>query len=223
MRFDLESNLLPTLVLLEQMVKNSVKRIVYLSSGGSVYGMSADRHNEFDQTYPINSYGVIKVAIEKYLFMFAHQYSILPLVIRLSNPYGPYHTKAFQGFVNVALRAALCGRVVQVWGDGNNRKDYIFIENAIDSILDLVDSDAWGEIVNVGSGNEYSLNEILSHIKDIVPEFRWEFSESHASDTKNFSLNISKLEKLTSKQQPTLIQSGIRQTYRWLLDHPNYL
>jgi UDP-glucose 4-epimerase len=218
-RFDVESNLLPTIDLLEQMAKYSVNRIVYISSGGAVYGISSERHKEIDETFPINSYGIVKVAIEKYLFMYAHQYGILPLVVRLSNPYGPYHAKIEQGFINVALRAALCGESVQVWGDGNNRKDYIFADDGIASILDLVEVGAWGQIVNVGSGEEYSLNEILGVIKETVPNFTWRYSGKRSFDTPNFSLDINKLNYLTNQRQPIGIRQGIQQTYRWLLDH----
>jgi UDP-glucose 4-epimerase len=62
-RFDVESNLLPTIDLLEQMAKYSLNRIIYISSGGAVYGMSSERHKEIDETFPINSYGIVKVSI----------------------------------------------------------------------------------------------------------------------------------------------------------------
>lgn len=222
-RFDVETNLLPTIDLLDQMALHGLNRIVYISSGGAVYGDSPVRHKESDEVFPINSYGAVKIAIEKYLFMYAHQYKILPLVVRLSNPYGCYHTNRKQGIVNVALRAALQGEPIQIWGDGNNRKDYILVDDGVDAILDLMSAEAWGQIVNVGSGREYSLNDILLVIRELVPGFTWQYSDARPFDTLNFSLDISKLNGLTSKRRFTEIRTGIQQTYHWLLENSESL
>jgi UDP-glucose 4-epimerase len=222
-RFDVETNLLPTIDLLDQMVLHGLKRIVYISSGGAVYGDSSTRHKESDEVFPINSYGTVKIAIEKYLFMYARQYKILPLIVRLSNPYGPYHANHRQGIINVAMRAALRGDTVQIWGDGNNRKDYIYIEDCVNAILDLVKAEAWGQIVNVGSGREYSLNDILQVIRELVPGFSWRNSEARPFDTLNFALDISKLSGLTTRHQFTELHAGIQKTHRWLLEHSESL
>lgn len=219
-RFDVETNLLTTIDLLDQMAAHGVQKIVYLSSGGAVYGDSPVRHKETDDVFPISSYGAVKVAIEKYLFMYAHQSKIKPLVIRLSNPFGPFHLNPRQGLVNVALRAAILGEPIKIWGDGNNRKDFIFVEDCVNAILDLVEADAWGKIVNVGSGREYSLNQILNVVASLVPNFSWEYSEAKAFDTLNFSLDISRLKDITGRQEFTELTTGIEKTYHWLLELP---
>ena len=195
-RYDIETNLLPTIELLEQMAQHGLSRIVFISSGGAVYGDSPKRHKEDDEVFPINSYGVVKITIEKYLFMYAHRYNILPLIVRLSNPYGAFHLNEKQGFINVALRRAINCEPVEIWGDGNNRKDYIYVEDAIGAIVDLVRVGAWNNIVNVGCGNEYSLNDILGVIKELVPGFSWQYLNSQAFDTKNFALDVGFLTEL---------------------------
>lgn len=219
-RFDVETNLLPTIDLLDQMAQHKVRRIVYISSGGVVYGPSPARRREIDEAFPINSYGAVKLAIEKYLFMYAHQHNILPLVVRLSNPYGPYHVNRAQGVINVALRAAIRGEPVQMWGDGTNKKDYIFVEDCVEAILDLVAAEAWGQIVNIGSGQEHSLLDIFRIVAEIVPGFSWHQTKARAFDTRNFSLDISKLQKLCGQRFFTDIHVGIQKTHSWLMQHP---
>jgi UDP-glucose 4-epimerase len=216
--FDINSNVLPTINLLDQMVKHKVQKIVYVSSGGAVYGNSLDRHSENSELYPINSYGVMKVTIEKYLFMYTYQHHIKPLVIRLSNPYGPYHTNQRQGFINIALRAAAARTTLEIWGDGENKKDYIFIEDSIAAIIALIKRDAWGEIVNVGSGQEYSLNEIISTISDIYPDFTWQYKSSRTFDTANFALNIDKLKSIVGALPHTILFDGLSKTNQWMLE-----
>ena len=89
-RYDVESNLLPTLDVLNCMLKYNVKNIVYISSGGAIYGNNACKHTELDNVSPISSYGVVKLAIEKYILQYTQLFGIQSLILRLSNPYGSY-------------------------------------------------------------------------------------------------------------------------------------
>ena len=127
-QFDVESNLIATLKLLGIMDKFGVKDIVYMSSGGAIYGDYLMKvHNEEDAVYPKSSYGVVKLAIEKYLLSYSELYEFNSLILRLSNPYGPYHYNNKQGIINIAIRKALAGEKVQIWGSGDGIKDYIYI------------------------------------------------------------------------------------------------
>jgi dTDP-D-glucose 4,6-dehydratase len=106
------------------------------------------------------------------------------------------------------LRAALCGEPVQVWGDGNNRIDYIFADDGIASILDLVEVGAWRQIVNVDSCEEHSLNEILEVITETVPNFILRYLGKRSFHTPNFSLDINKLNYLTNQRQLNRYSAG---------------
>lgn len=192
-RYDVESNLLPTIKLLDVMVQHGCNDIVFLSSGGAVYGIDALKHSENSIVFPISSYGVVKLAIEKYLFQYAYHFHLRPLVLRLSNPYGRYHRSIKQGIVNVALRAARRGDSFVVWGDGKATKDYIFVEDVCKVIFDLINRNVYNQIINVGSGHVYSVNEILRIIKGHYPKFEWSYDRANANDVMVSELNLDKL------------------------------
>lgn len=196
-RYDIESNLLPTLSLLDSMVRHQVKDIVFFSSGGAVYGESemGRPHKETDELYPKSSYGVVKLAIEKYMFLYKSLYGIRPLVLRLSNPYGKYHYSQRQGIINIALRAAQAGKPFTVWGDGTATKDYIFVEDVCNVVFQLIDKQIANEVINVASGELLSVNQILNQIKKIYPDFQWNYQSSNLSDVKRVELDTKKMKE----------------------------
>lgn len=215
-RFDIESNLVPTVSLLGCMLRHKVFDIVYISSGGAIYGSSASRkHCESDDVFPISSYGVVKLAIEKYLMQYAELYGLKPLVIRLSNPYGPWHYSMKQGICNVAVADALKGNVFNVWGDGNGVKDYIFVEDFVNILFSLRAASAQPCVVNVGSGECKSVNEILAMIKQIVPDFKWTYTDASLLDVSHFELDTAKLESIIGKFDFTPIDDGLKRTFDW--------
>ncbi len=152
-RFDIESNLIPTVELLNMMVEYNQKKIIYISSGGAIYGDSTAtcKHKESDEAFPRSSYGVVKLAAEKYLFQYSSLYQIQPLVLRLSNLYGPYHNSTRQGIINIALRAAADGSEFNVWGTGKACKDYLYINDFCNILFQLIDKKTVNKILNIGS------------------------------------------------------------------------
>ncbi|HEY1139206.1 MAG TPA: NAD-dependent epimerase/dehydratase family protein, partial [Lysobacter sp.] len=126
--FDVGSNLVGALNLIAEMADAGVRRIVFFSSGGTVYG-NPERIpvDEAHPLRPISSYGVVKVAIENYLSMYQRLGQLDPLILRPSNPYGPRQsTSGIQGAVAAFLGRALNGEGVQIWGDGEVVRDYIY-------------------------------------------------------------------------------------------------
>lgn len=215
-RYDVESNLLPTISLLNAMVSNKVYDIVYLSSGGAIYGNDGDRpHKETDDVFPISSYGVVKLAIEKYLMQYATLYGMRPLILRLSNPYGPWHYSMKQGVCNVALASALKGLPFSVWGDGESLKDYIFVEDFVQILFRLLEMSVCNEVINVGSGETLSVNTILSLVQKNVPTFEWTNAEASRYDVSHFALDTSKLLALIGDYDFVPMGEGMRKTLEW--------
>lgn len=216
-RYDVESNLVPTIELLNCMEKHQVKDIVYISSGGAIYGDTSDKkHKEAEDVFPISSYGVVKLAIEKYLMQYAEIFGFRPLIIRLSNPYGPYHYSKQQGVINVALDAALSCEPFTVWGNGDAKKDYIYVEDFVTILFILLEKGVCKEIINVGSGRQYSVDELLVRIMKLVPTFSWEYREASRYDVSNFQLDTEKLHKIIGEYDFVGIDDGLRKTYDWI-------
>ena len=214
-RYDVESNLLPTLDVLNNMVKYHVKNIVYLSSGGAVYGSAPTKHSENDNLSPISSYGVVKLAIEKYILQYSQLFGIQPLILRLSNPYGPYHFNRKQGVINVAVRKALLGETLQIWGDGNARKDYIYILDFVKILFTLLQAQQYCGVINIASGTTTSINEIVQEIRQTNLPIQVEYTDTKQLDVTNFELDITKLYSIIGKFSFTDIRDGILKTIEW--------
>lgn len=193
-RQDIESNLLPTIGLMEMMKKHQVSKLLYLSTGGAVYGnVTEEKVMEDYPCKPISSYGIIKLAVEHYIELYAKLYQIDYLILRLSNPFGEFHRSPKQGVINIAVRKALKGEVMTVWGDGSQAKDYIYAADIGKAIDGLIKAGVKNETINVGSGESLSLNEIIKRIQAKLPSFQVEYKEAKLTDVQRISLDTSKL------------------------------
>lgn len=210
-RYDVESNLVPTIELLNCMARHEVKDIVYISSGGAIYGdSSAGRHKESEDVFPISSYGVVKLAIEKYLMQYAELFDFRPLILRLSNPFGPFHYSTQQGVCNVAMDAALSHKPFVVWGNGSAKKDFIYVTDFVAIMFMLLKRGVHNQVVNVASGNLASVNEILNWVKQLVPSFSWSYGEASKFDVSHFELDTEKLRGFIGDYDFVGIEEGLR-------------
>lgn len=214
--YDVETNLVATLKLLGVMDRHKVRRIIYISSGGAVYGDVLQKvHNEEDAVYPKSSYGVVKLAIEKYLLSYAELYGFKTLILRLSNPFGKYHYNNRQGVINIAIRKAIAGDTFQIWGDGEGVKDYIFIEDFCRILFRLIRSDVETEVYNVGGGLSLSVNDICNAVATLAPAFSYSHTEASTLDVQSFELDITKLRKAVGPLSYHKFADALRATYEW--------
>lgn len=209
--YDIESNVLPSLYVLDMMVKYKVKDIVFISSGGAIYGKQKDfPHKETDVVSPISPYGVGKSTIEKYMMLYSSLYDIKPLILRLSNPYGFYHYSTKQGIINVALKCAKDRLTFNVFGNGNGRKDYIWIDDFVDIMFILLKKQISNTIINIASGELLSVNEVIAKIKGYYPEFNWQNMPSLSLDVQDFQLDISYLKSIIGNYTFTPFEIGLQ-------------
>lgn len=139
-------------------------KLVFFSSGGTVYGNNGGRpHREDDTRKPVSYYGLSKSIIEDLVY-FEHRRSGLDyLIVRPSNAYGPGQSPdGQQGLIAVATGKALRGEALQIWGDGKAVRDYIYVDDLADAVFRLIGSGLSCETVNVGSGKGYQVNDVLS-------------------------------------------------------------
>jgi len=217
---DIQSNLVNSVNLFKAMQQADVKRIIYFSSGGTVYGNPMQLPiSESHSTHPISSYGIIKLAIENYLFMHQKLYGLIPIVLRLSNPYGPRqgHLGA-QGVVGTFLRQIMQNQPIKIWGDGSVIRDYIYIADAVSACLAAIDSEVQG-VFNVGSGAGYSLLDIIQAIEDCTQQkAQLIFEPKRGFDVKEVVLDCSLAkEKFNWLPKYSLVQ-GVGFHYEWLLN-----
>ena len=218
--FDLKFNVIPTISLLNIMKSHDVKDIVFISSGGAVYGDKTERsegHSETDVLFPKSAYGISKLAIEKHLYLYSNLYGFKVLITRLSNPYGPYHYSQKQGVVNIALEKAMNGEKLEIWGDGNGKKDYIFIKDFCNILFRLINkADRHYDVINIGSGELLSVNEIANAIREkVVNTFEWEYRQVNNLDVNSFKLDLSKLHSVLGDFKYTSFDEGLDATYNW--------
>ncbi|MGH8475835.1 MAG: NAD-dependent epimerase/dehydratase family protein [Methylococcales bacterium] len=168
--YDVETNLVGTLRLLAAAVRCSVKKVVFISSGGTVYGIPAQIPiREEHPTEPLVSYGIAKLAIEKYLHLYWRLHGLDYCILRVANPFGErQRVDTAQGAVAVFLSKALSKQAIEIWGDGSVTRDYIYIDDLIDAFIRAMDHDGEARVFNIGSGTGRSLNQLLRAIEDLL-------------------------------------------------------
>jgi len=213
--YDVTSNLIGTIRLLNIMVRYNVMKIVFLSSGGTVYGeIVEEKASEDHPTYPISSHGIVKLSIEKYLYLYHRLHNIDYLILRVSNPYGPYHNSDKQGFINVVIRRILRGEEIVIWGDGTIVRDFIYVKDLANIIARLLEMNLYNHIINVGSGKGYSINQILEYLAEIHTGINIKYKPSRRYDVHRIILDTKKLNSLVNFHL-TDIRKGINLTYQW--------
>lgn len=212
---DVQGNLVATLDLVGAMRTVGVRRIVYFSSGGAVYGNpSASPVPESHPLHPISSYGVVKGAIENYLHLYQHLGFLDPIVLRPSNPYGPRQSAAgIQGAVAAFLGFAARGERVRIWGDGEVVRDYLFIDDLVELAVVAGLSGEVG-VFNVGSGEGHSLNTLCSMISGVIGRpLEIEYLPGRPADVRHIVLDASAARRVFGWTAGTTLRDGLSMTW----------
>ena len=220
--FDVQSNVIETLFLLEQCVVKKIKKIIFISSGGTVYGVPKSIPvSEDNQTNPICSYGICKLTIEKYLSLFKQIYNLDYTIIRPSNPFGARQNPfGIQGAIPVFLGKIFRNEPIQIWGDGNVIRDFIYVEDLANGIYNAIINKTSSQIFNIGSGFGYSLNEMLAIMKKVTNyNFSVEFKDSRNYDVPEIYLDISRAKKELDWKPTTSIEKGIIETWKFIKEN----
>jgi UDP-glucose 4-epimerase len=171
--FDLESNLVGTVRMLNSAIDNGVKRVIFVSSGGTVYGVpKTNPIPEVHPTDPICSYGIHKLAVEKYLFLHRSLDRLDSVVLRVSNLYGEYQTLDRPlGAVSHFVHRAIKGMPIEIWGDGSIRRDFVHVDDVTQALMAAMTYCGPEYLFNIGSGRSVSLNELIQMIRK---RLKWE-------------------------------------------------
>ncbi len=168
---DLETNVLGWLHLLEAARKNpTLKKVIFISSGGTVYGIPRQVPiSETAPTFPISGYGLSKLTAEKYLHLYHHLYGLDYVILRVSNAYGiGQNLHKGQGVIGIWMQKALNHQPIEIWGDGKTIRDYVYVDDVCRAIGAAIVRHSPEKIFNVGSGRGYSLREVATMIGQVV-------------------------------------------------------
>jgi len=213
---DAEINIIGTLHLVESAMRNDVKKFIFASTGGAIYGepelIPADERTE---PFPISPYGTSKYAIEKYLGYYNYVHGFDYVALRYANVYGPRqnpHGEA--GVIAIFCNRILSGTPCTVFGDGGQTRDYVYAEDvARANILSL---GAPVGSYNIGTGVETSVNELIYELKKSSgADFEVDYGQERPGEVQSISLEVSHAEKVLGWKPNVDLEDGIQKTWDW--------
>ena len=219
--FDLKSNVVDTLYLIDSCLKCNIKKIVYVSSGGTIYGNAKQIPiDEESPTEPECSYGISKLTIEKYLALYNHLYGLDYVIVRPSNPYGErQNPSGILGAISVFLGNIARDEPINIWGDGEVVRDYIYVADLVEGIYKAAFTASFYKIFNLGNGEGTSLNQLVQLIKNITNKsFSVKYTEKRIFDIPIIFLNIQRANRELNWVPKILLEDGIEKTWKSTMD-----
>jgi UDP-glucose 4-epimerase len=216
---DLQTNLIPTVRFLEVARQKGIKRVIFASSGGTIYGVPTRLPiREDDATRPVCSYGIHKLGVECYLHLYHSLYGMDYRVLRMSNPYGErQRVDSSQGAVAVFLDRALRRQVIEIWGDGSVVRDYVHVKDVARAFLLAAKHTGPYKIFNIGSGHGVALNDLLTAIESLLGRnVERCYLPSRSFDVPVNVLDISRAADYLGWQPELTLEAGLAETMRWL-------
>lgn len=222
---DILVNLPEAVRLFEQAALLPLRKFVWISSGGTVYGQAQVLPlSEDHPTNPISPYGITKLAIEKYAQMYFH-FSKLPVVcVRPANAFGPgQRVYAGQGFVGTAIASLLDGRSIDIFGERGTIRDYLHVRDMATGIVAALADGRPGEVYNLGSGEGHSNRDVvgillpLARAAGLNPEIR--ILPERPFDVQANVLEIDKLYAHTGWRPSQSFSKSLQQTWDWYVAH----
>ena len=191
--------------------------MIFFSSGGTVYGNQIEQPiKETAVPVPINHYGNLKLCIENTIRTFNFQMKKNMLVARISNPYGPgqdYHKGV--GFIDAAIKRTLMHETIEIWGDGNNVRDYIFIDDVCKMLYALIDYHGEIEVFNLSSNTGTSQNDVINILRQITPDVAVKYLPARTVDAKKIVLDNGRISSIC-KIPLVSPEEGIRRYFEYI-------
>lgn len=220
--FDADVNVLGFLNLMEAARLAEVRKVVFASTGGAIYGEPDPTINdggpqpEHHPQNPVSPYGITKLVTEKYLHFYKVSYGIDFTALRFGNVYGPRqnpHGEA--GVVAIFSERLLDGRQPVIFGDGEQTRDYVFVGDVVKAVLAGYDHDGAG-VVNVGTGTETSVNQLFRVLNSLTGDrANEEHAEGKPGEQQRSVLDISRAREVLGWQPEVSLEEGLRQTVEW--------
>lgn len=219
---DVGVNLIGALNLLEAARSAAVPRLVVVSSGGTVYGVPQQVPIPEDHpTDPICSYGITKLAVEKYVALYRQLYGLDGLVLRVANPYGErQRLEASQGVVPVFLGKALRAEPLEIWGDGSTVRDFLHISDVVAALVLACRYQGPERLFNVGSGSGLSLKQLVQLLEcELDRPLEVRYREARSFDVPTNVLCIDRARRCLGWTPQVSVAQGLQRFHRSLI-HP---
>ena len=217
--YDIESNLKGTVTLLELAVEKGVRKVVFASSGGTVYGIPESLPlSEKSPTNPLTSYGIVKLACEKYLQLFHHLHGLDYTVLRIANPYGERQNPAGeQGAVAVFMGRIRKRRPLEIWGDGGVARDYLYVRDLARAFRAACEISRTEKIFNIGSGRPHTLRQLVEELRRVTGyPVEVDYHPARACDVPVNYLDCSRAARLLGWRPEVDFSEGLRRTWEWV-------
>jgi UDP-glucose 4-epimerase len=216
---EIEGNLLPFLSFMNQISSLTVRKVVYVSSAGTIYGPSDEKVNEEADKHPFSPYGIVKLTMENFLNYFKIRDGVSFDIYRISNVFGEgQNTSKGLGIINTFLENILSKNEVHVYGDGNNVRNYIYVNDVVKLMEHSVKGDlSVSEIYNLASNDNISINKLIEIMKNILPDnFEVKYTESRKSDNSKIILDNTKIVKANHGFEFISIEKAIKNIYEFI-------
>lgn len=216
---EIQNNLIPFTKLIEHLKNGKLKKIIFTSSAGTIYGPSQEKIKEDGLKKPFSPHGITKLTIEYFLEYLKTKYSIQYDIFRISNIYGPgQNTSKGLGLINTLLEKMIGNEEILIYGDGTNTRNYIYIDDVAKTLNQAINNSLKiSNTINLASSYHYTINEIISRIEE-VSNSRLSFTKAppRNSDNSIILIDNSKLKELFPSFDDTNIEKGIKETLNYL-------
>ncbi len=213
--FDAKTNILGTINILQNCIKYKVKKVIFASSGGTVYGEQLFFPASEDHPLkPISPYGVTKLAGENYLYYYKTVYGLDFAVLRYSNVYGPRQDPLGEaGVVAIFIQKMLNGEQPVINGDGEQTRDFVYVEDVVRANVLSLTNNTSDNIFNIGTGIETSINQIFSRLKEIInPDIKEKHGPPKTGEQLRCVLEYTRAKEILSWVPETSLNDGLKKT-----------
>jgi nucleoside-diphosphate-sugar epimerase len=202
----------------------SAKRVVFSASSAAYGDHPALPRVETQEPRPLSPYALAKLASEYYCQIFTHVYGLETVSLRYFNIFGPRQApdSPYSGVLSLFISAYLSGATPTIYGDGEQSRDFTYVENAVDATLRAcAGSDAVGKVINVGTGERHTLNEIITMLNDILgKQVKPCYDAPRAGDVKQSHADITLARNLLGYEPKVNFLDGLRRTVDWFRSTP---
>ncbi|MGC1343372.1 MAG: NAD-dependent epimerase/dehydratase family protein [Candidatus Binataceae bacterium] len=220
--FDAQVNIVGFLNLIEAAREHGLKRVVFSSTGGAIYGeQDTFPADEEHPRRPVSPYGIAKLSTEGYLFYYRAQYGIDYLALRYGNVYGPRQDPQGEaGVVAIFSGRILDGQPCTIYGDGSQTRDYVFVGDVVRANVAALSARASGIAINIGTGIETSVNDLYSNLASIADfPTAAEHGPGRPGEQKRSVISSARAHKELGWRPTATLRDGLAETFKYFKAH----